>query len=310
MPGEQHKSAIRSFGDNDFVVEDKEGDKHILLKQACGNEIRMHETTPDIEIKQECGNEILMKASGADIEIKQACGNEILMHEAEGIQIRDSYGNEIVLDSAAGTMKMRSPSHESYIELGKSIWAGTLSDAKEQIEGNQVSNVNGNFFQVVNGTFDTAVLGPFKAKWDGVNILFHGGAVSDVFGGIKHTCVIGAKIDTSRARDFTKVNGKVRIDSQVQTEVIGGGGDADTSKLFLGGEDVSLLCGTSGIRIHQDGDIEIFSDKKVSVGTAIIKDEDAGTIKLYNQFKMSKDSKTIEFTGGTNLKHKNISIDN
>ena len=113
LPGEQHKSVIRSFGDNDIVIEDKEGDKYIHIKQACGNEIRMHEKTPDIEIKQECGN-------------------EILMHQAEGIQIRDKFGNEIVLDAVAGTMKLRSPSHESVIELGKSIYFGTMSDFKKK----------------------------------------------------------------------------------------------------------------------------------------------------------------------------------
>ena len=128
LPDEKTKSVIRSWQDNDIVIEDKDGDKHIQIKQANGNEIILHETSPNIEIFQENGNKIVMTADGPNINITQECGNEILMHAAEGIQIRDKYGNEVVLDAAAGFIRIASPSHNSFMELGKSITSYTDSN--------------------------------------------------------------------------------------------------------------------------------------------------------------------------------------
>ncbi|MDX2440591.1 MAG: phage baseplate assembly protein V, partial [Desulfobacterales bacterium] len=275
LPGEQHKSVIRSFGDNDIVVEDKEGDKHILLKQACGNEIRMHEKTPDIEIKQECGNEILMKASGADIEIKQACGNEILMHEAEGIQIRDKFGNEIVLDSVAGTMKLRSPSHESVIELGKSVWIGTMSDFKQ--------NAKGNLAIAIYGTKDEYIVGPVKIKYDGINISNHGGLVQDNFIGGKSSNFVGVNTSFSASYSTSHTVGwkRTKDDSSVLEEVDGRKKEimnADYSQIVTGkfimtsGEQLSLGEGGSeftmkggDIEIRAAGDITIRADGNINL---------------------------------------------
>ncbi len=222
LPGEQHKSVIRSFGDNDIVIEDKEGDKQIHIKQACGNEIRMNENTPDIEIRQECGN-------------------EILMHAAEGIQIRDKYGNEIVLDAVAGTMKLRSPSHESVIELGKSIWLSTMSDSRK--------NVDGNSFSVIHGTKDEYVVGPVTIKWDGINAKLHGGLVSDTFVGGKHSSFVGYQFELNKSHKIVrglstenkKISGQVKVEAGAdylikspRTTVFGTGG------LFLRGGKVEL----------------------------------------------------------------------
>lgn len=224
LPAEHHKSVNRSYGDNDIVIEDKEGDKSIHIKQACGNEIRMHEKTPDIEIKQKCGNEILMR-------------------EAEGIQIRDKFGNEIVLDAVAGTMKLRSPSHESVIELGKSIYLGTLSNLREKC--------NGTFNQIIHGTKEEYVAGPVKIKWDGANISFHGGVTSDTFVGVKNTNQLAATVDTfagvkiSRvaARRYEKTSGKNHWESAIndiegKTEV----------KLHCGGSSISIKPGSITIK--------------------------------------------------------------
>jgi len=291
LPGEQHKSVIRSFGDNDIVIDDKEGDKQIHIKQACGNEIRMNENTPDIEIRQ-------------------ACGNEILMHEAEGIQIRDKYGNEIILDAVAGTMKLRSPSHESVIELGKSIFHGTDSDFKEDIHRDYFTSVKGSVNTVVYGAKDEYIVGPVNFKYDGVNAKIHGGIVNDTFLGAKWTATFGAKVDTSWAKDFTRVKGAVKIDSQVKTEVIGGGGKEDTSKLYLDGEKVRLNSGKSGITIDKDGDIEIFSDKTITVGHEFEIDAEAEEAKLFGLFKTNKKTKLVSFTGSSILKHKNLEVKN
>ncbi len=285
LPGEKTKSVNRSFGDNDFVVEDKEGDKHILIKQACGNEIHMHETTPNIEIKQECGNEILMKADGPDIEIKQACGNEILMHEAEGIQIRDKFGNEIVMDAVAGTMKLRSPSHESVIELGKSIWLGTMSDLRRRSDGN--------FFSVIHGSKDEHVFGPVKVKWDGINAKIHGGLVSDTFYGGQHSSLFGAKITLNAAREVSvnaldrdrKSDGHIRYDSEKFIHLIGG--PSDDSQMMLSENSADISSGDDdSISINKGESIQINSSKKIILKA----DEiilDAKTIKLIASTEIS-----------------------
>ena len=46
LPDEKTKSVIRSWNDNDIVIEDLDGDKFIQIKQANGNEIYLHENTP------------------------------------------------------------------------------------------------------------------------------------------------------------------------------------------------------------------------------------------------------------------------
>lgn len=275
LPDNKTRSVIRSWGDNDIIIEDKEGDKHIQIKQANGNEIIMHESTPNIEIKQ-------------------ACGNQILMRESEGIHMQDKYGNEVKLDAVAGTLKVRSPTHESVIELGKSIWLGTLSDIKRQ--------ATGNFWTSIHGTMDEYVAGPVRLKYDGVNAKIHGGVVSDTFIGGKHSSLIGTQltsnvallVERSKSKTLKKVDSLVKIDSQTETQVIGGGGDADTSKLLLRGDVAMLRCGDSIIKILKDGKIMIYAQKAVeieSVNEDITLKAQGGNINLECQevkFKSSK----------------------
>lgn len=260
LPDEKTKSVFRDHAGNEQIVEGKEGDKHIVIKQACGNEIRMHENTPDIEIKQ-------------------ACGNEILMREAEGIQIRDKFGNEVVLDAVAGTLKMRSPSHESTIELGKSIWMGTMSDLRKTVDGSA--------FTAIHGTKDEYVVGPAKFKYDGINAKFHGGLVSDTFVGGKHTAYLAAMIDTWAAKKFEfsygtsykrhyskedhvnyatkgkRTKGPVLLDSDTKYHIIGGAGDA--SNLVLDSNEALINSGDSVIKIEKSGNIAITSNSNIAL---------------------------------------------
>lgn len=83
---------------------------------------------------------------GADvpiIHITQPSGNEILMNNDEGIQIRDHYGNEVVMDAQAGTLKIRSPTHESVFILGQSLYWSTDSNAKTLVKGDHHKLING-----------------------------------------------------------------------------------------------------------------------------------------------------------------------
>ena len=56
----------------------------------------------------------------------------------------DYYGNEVKLDAAAGYLRLASPSHNSYIELGKSATQYTTSDSHKVTIANSVEETYGN----------------------------------------------------------------------------------------------------------------------------------------------------------------------
>jgi type VI secretion system secreted protein VgrG len=170
--GNRSQGVIRTAGNNEIALDDSGGKEQII-------------------IKQECGNKIVMDAEGPNIEITQKCGNEILMKEAEGIQIRDKFGNEIVLDSEAGTMKLRSPSHESSITLGKSVESFTESAWNSVILGEKVESV----------------AGPTKVKWDGISQTAHGGLSQDNFLGAKSLNFVGLKSSASLSKTTSTTHG-------------------------------------------------------------------------------------------------------
>ncbi|MFO7713053.1 type VI secretion system Vgr family protein [Desulfosarcina sp.] len=246
LPENKTRSVIRSWGDNDIIIEDKEGDKHIQIKQANGNEIYLHESSPDIEIKQECGNKIHMKASGPDIEITQACGNEILMREAAGIQIRDKYGNEVVLDAAAGFMRMASPSHNSFIELGKSIQFQTDSNNRHLISGEAKFTVLGATNEFFGGAKGAQTIG----------------LQTETFVGGKHETLVGGKITINKAREYTKnfadrdraSDGNIRY--RTKKDLLMSGGDG-TSELLVNKNQAYMHSKNNFVRIKPDGTLEI-----------------------------------------------------
>ncbi|MCB2147259.1 MAG: type VI secretion system tip protein VgrG [Deltaproteobacteria bacterium] len=260
LPDEKTKSVIRSWNDNDIVIEDKDGDKFIQIKQANGNEIILHETSPNIEIFQENGNKIVMTADGPKIDITQDCGNEILMHAGEGIQIRDEYGNEVVLDAAAGTMKLRSPSHESVVELGKSIWMGTMSDIRKNATGNEIS--------AIHGMKEEHVIGPVQLKWDGINAKIHGGAVSDTFLGAKHESLAGVKVSLNASKEINKnALSRDRISSG---HLFYGSDDyirlmAPGSMVNLDGDSADITAGSTVVKLKKGGDLSLKSDANIRI---------------------------------------------
>jgi type VI secretion system secreted protein VgrG len=255
LPDNKTRSVIRSWGDNDIVIEDKDGDKHIQIKQANGNEIVLHEKTPDIEIKQKCGNKMQMKASGPDIEITQACGNEILMREAEGIQIRDKYGNEVVLDAAAGFMRLASPSHNSSLELGKSIQFETDSDHRHLISGDAKFTVLGAGYEFFGGAKAAHTVG----------------LQSDTFVGGKHETLVGAKLTINYAREFIrnyaehdrKSDATIKYDSEKSIELIGGPGDE--GQLTLDKDGAWIGCKGSEIDVDAGSDITLRSKADINL---------------------------------------------
>jgi type VI secretion system secreted protein VgrG len=271
LPDEKTKSVIRSRQDNDIVIEDKEGDKHIHLKQACGNEIILHEGTPSIDIKQ-------------------ACGNEILMRDGTGIQIRDQAGNEIVLDSAGAFLRLHSPSNDSTIELGKSINEHTTSSRNSTIGGNQTSNVQGSSSSIIFGAKEQTIYGPLKAEWKGIQAKISGGAVSETFLGAKHESLVGTKVTLNAAKEITK-NAADR-DRQSAGHIYYGSGayislEAPGSMLWLDGDGADIMAGSSVIKINKGGPITLTSDSDIKIdsgGDVTIK---GGNIKLDGDAKIT-----------------------
>jgi type VI secretion system secreted protein VgrG len=274
LPDEKTKSVIRSWNDNDIVIEDKDGDKFIQIKQANGNEIYLHESSPDIEIKQECGNKIHMKASGPDIEVTQACGNEILMREAEGIQIRDKYGNEVVLDAAAGFMRLASPSHNSFIELGKSIQMQTDSNNQHLISGEAKFTVLGATNEFFGGAKGAQTIG----------------LQTETFVGGKHETLVGAKVTLNAAKEINKnaldrdriSSGHIFYGSDTYISLMAPG-----SMIMLDKKGALVTAGSSKIEIKKGGDITLHTGKKVKIKASggVILDAPDCTIKAKTTVK-------------------------
>ena len=247
LPAEHHKSVNRSFGDNDIVIEDKEGDKFIHIKQACGNEIRMH--------------------------------------EVEGIQIRDRYGNEIVMDAVEGTMKMRSPSHESYIILGKSEERSTESDSTVNVGGDAKKKVKGNVEKVILGGEIVNICGPLNAKWDGISALIHGGLVSDTFVGGKHGSFVGIQYELNAS--YKIVRGLSKEDKKVAGRV-----SAEAGTDYLVKAPRTTVFGTGKLAL-KGGEVEVTGSKiTIDVGGKVV--VTGSSIDLIGPVKVSGD---LEVTG-------------
>lgn len=287
LAGNKTKTVWSDHGGNQIIMEGKEGDKSIHIKQTCGNEIRMHENTPDIEIKQACGNAILMKAKGSDIEIKQKCGNEILMHEAKGIQMRDKYGNEVVLDSAAKFIRIASPSHDSYIELGKSLKWGSNSDDTLIVGGDQKATIAGWTHRSHLGIKTDISLTANFSSINGINV--------------KKYYAYENSVNYKGRKKRTK--GAVSVDSDTSYEIIGG--VEDNAQLMLDIMGAKLSSGgneiTDGFIFIDNNGIQVRAKKgDVRIGAP------GGKINLKTKCINLK-ANTTHITKGT-FKHKNIEV--
>jgi type VI secretion system secreted protein VgrG len=262
LPENKTRSVIRSWGDNDIIIEDKEGDKHIQIKQANGNEIFLHESSPDIEIKQECGNKVHMKASGPDIEITQACGNEILMREAEGIQMRDKYGNEVVLDASSGFIHIGSPSHNSFVDIGKSLKFGSNSDNELFVGGERKITIAANTHESYVGTKTALSLAADISSVNGIVVKRYYAYENSVNYRGRHKRTVGP----------------VTVDSDTTYTIIGGFEDVaqiilDTAEAIIKYDESSFL------KINNLG-VEIKTPKKVVIDANEVEIKSSGDIRM------------------------------
>jgi type VI secretion system secreted protein VgrG len=295
LPDEKTKSVIRSWQDNDIVFEDKDGDKFIKIKQANGNEIILHETSPNIEIFQENGNKMVMTADGPKIEVTQDCGNEILMRAGEGIQIRDEYGNEVVLDAAAGFMRLASPSHNSYMELGKSVTSYTDSNGIKVTRGNSEEEVYGNAKKLT--------IGHTNEKFIGTKQSYNIAATEEFFTGAKTSQMTGVELKTNISKEINKnvasrdrnANGPLKYESKSFIKMEGG----NASGMMLNSGNALLKSGSSMIRIAKGGDITLSTSAKVNINGSggVVIDGPTCTIKSKTEVMKKFESRNIKDSG-------------
>lgn len=232
--------------------------------------------------------------------IRTAGDNEIIMEDkagSEGIRLKDKYGNEIFMDAVAGTIRLYSPSHESSFTIGKSHEFLSLSDFKinaagdydAEVKGNQTITIGKNLMNIINGDHSTWYKGAHKLNVDGITSNTHVGIVIDNFGGGKSSNFVGGSVDyyaaykrqynlsyeykrsagkviaRGTAKEDKELKDEVKIDSAVQTKIIGGGGTSDISKVVLNDDNVFISCENSKIIVEKSGDISIISKKAIMV---------------------------------------------
>ncbi len=229
LPDNKTKSVIRDHGGNEIIMEGKDGEQFVQIKQTCGNEILMNGKGGEESIKltDHAGNLMHMNAVGG----------------AEFILIKDKYGNEIKLDAVAKFMRLASPTHNSVLEIGRSIVETTDSDNKKAISGDVKLTVLGTTHE-------------YMAGW-------------------KHSTLVGVEtkvnlayvIERGKSKLNTVTEGEVKIDSQVKTTIIGGWGKDDHCRIVLGMEspDVAIHSGSAHIFLQLDKDIEIESPTKILI---------------------------------------------
>lgn len=222
-------------------------------------------------------NKINLDGSGTPIiHITQPSGNEIIMNDNEGIQIRDNYGNEIIMDAVSGTMKMRSPSHESVIVLGQSIFHGTSSDFKSEIKRDWFQTVEGSINSLVYGSKEEYIVGPVTFKYDGINSKIHGGLVQDTFVGAQQSNFYGLKFGTTWGVDYSENKTvKRRKDKEVERDAAVSVRElsphlqyiAGPSKLILSeaNESANLKSGNTELILEHNSDALLCSEGKVNV---------------------------------------------
>ncbi|RIK86323.1 MAG: hypothetical protein DCC67_02920 [Planctomycetota bacterium] len=197
LPDEKTKSIIRDYGNNQMIWEGKPGQQYL-------------------HIQQECGNELLMNG----IEGK------------ESVQLRDKFGNEIFMDSVGGTMRLSSPSHNSVILLGNSIYQQCDSNNSSFTAGDTINVHKGLKHDVYKGFRSQTDIGGYYEAQLGFKSCF---VIGSEFAG-RVGSAVGlqyAKQVNLNIKDYVQHSaGPMKIDSDGILGLVGGAGDS--SKAILG----------------------------------------------------------------------------
>ncbi|HHJ17837.1 MAG TPA: type VI secretion system tip protein VgrG [Gammaproteobacteria bacterium] len=239
-------------------------------------------------------NKINLDGAGTPIiHITQPSGNEILMNDDEGIQVRDHYGNEIVMDAQQGTIKIRSPSHESVFILGQSLYFSTDSDAKTLVKGNET--------RLISGKLETKILDFTSETFVGMKHSQSLAATYDTFIGLKTATSMAVDISGNKdikvfkdkkvehtLDEYMKVAAKQYVKFNV---------DGESSELHLTKTAALTASGASSIEIKKDAEIIISGKNKVNVNGP-----DQITLSAKKgEVKMKAGSKGIKLNTGGNV---------
>ena len=200
LPAEKTKSIIRDYGNNQLIMEGKPGEQFIHLQQ-------------------ECGNELLLNG----------------MKGEESIQLRDKFGNELFMNAVDGTIRLASPSHDSTLILGKSIFRRCSSNDSSFTQGSTLNCHAGLKHDVYMGMRSQTDLGSYIES----------------MAGLKSTCILGTEVNvrvgytinfqnakqvTLNKHDYVQHSiGRLKIDSEAEVGIVGGPGDSARAQFGPGG---------------------------------------------------------------------------
>lgn len=169
LPGEKTKSVFRDHGGNEQIIEGKDGVQFIHTKQFCGNEF------------------LIDGSSGG-----------------EKIELRDKYGNEIVMDAVTGTIRIYSPTHESGIELGKSVEMFSTSHFNQLFKGSWFYNVVGELKGKIGADITELYVGAESKQTLGWRSRLCGGWKQEIIVGAETKSVNGLKKEIIRGTVFKR----------------------------------------------------------------------------------------------------------
>lgn len=200
LPAEKTKCMIRDHGNNQMIWE---GDKD---KQF------MH-------YQQECGNELILNG----------------MKGQESVQLRDKFGSEIFMDSVQGTMRLSSPSHDSSIILGKSLFTKTDSHLASLTGGNTLTGNVGIKHDVYIGQRSQTDIGNYLEAMGGFKVTAVMGAVANFNWGYTVNIRKSKEVTVNKA-DFVQHSvGNLKIDSETQVGIVGGVEDSGRMRVASDG---------------------------------------------------------------------------
>ena len=251
LPGSKTKSGFRDHGNNELIMEGEAAAQTVHIQQDCGNRMLFDGNSgAELINVKDCGdNEMNMQAHGTkEVFIKQSCGNEMVMNEDDGITLRDKYGNEIILNAADGYMRLASPTHDSFIEIGRSIKWNTDSN-NEMVYGADAS------LQVGGYTHST-----------------HVGAKTEISANVQVSSVNGVAIKKYYAYENStnyqgknkRTRGAVTVDSDTNYHIIGGFEDSSQLELDTASAELRFDGQDHTIKLNVNG-IEIKTNKKIDI---------------------------------------------
>lgn len=243
LPGGKTKSAIRDYGNNETIVEGKDGSQCIHTKQACGNEFKMDGS-----------------------------------NGGEKIELRDKYGNEVVLDAVEGIIRIFSPTHNSEIVLGRSCSVSTDSHLKLEARLNKLEKIHGDKEVTILGNVKTnhskdtmeTLLGAFHKNVVGIT--------SKLIGGWKQETIIGAETKFIKGAKREVIKGTVykeHVGMEYKKAADGGRFKAPTLLQII--KDTKEDVKNRKIKVEQDSIIDITGDQLIKAEKQYVKAKEIHT---------------------------------